>query len=681
MSVDLNAELNDFRAMIVTLKDDIIRQRDAVSASSINTVMGSCVTAGIMERDNALAALASDDVLTSMLDSCDDTAAAKVKVAQIMIACSKHASELVSNEAAKLIADKFLQDISDCADKATTTANEIRDKAATIILEAEARANVITAARAKAKRTYDEQWKFINEQSEVLKAYDTRLKQMGTEIEGLCKDVVNIDGDALGLKVNAMSSTQKVVNTQRLAALKEMATHFGARTSELKTKDAITLHIPNNMEAGKGKQFNESFRAFRKAHADRFGFTMAELNRIDSDYDPKTQSFYKPPSIPEDINKIDSISREGYTADAATLYDEIYNKLSQAIKNRVKGTILYGFGANKLETEVNHGDGPTLYFALMCMFRPCVGVEQTLKDLFYAAHEAFVKEANPMKVVSELRSSLLEAAELHTEFEWSQSGAKIVEALGHKDHNMSKALEAFEDITPANSQVTSTLQKLFAAIDRQCRKEEKYEDEVAGTGNKRKHANLASGAFERLGLGGAKSANNQRQKAECRHGDKCTFGDRCHFYHPNRKAKTHVRSSEKGGDYVDKNKNVTGGKCEGYGCPEVNQKKRLCTTCFSKSCEHGSIKVKGGGPDYKPPPKAASRRVFSAATKALKKAVVKATDNDDDATIPGSGGPKNKKLKRLANSAKADEDADLSHRMLKMEAFAKTLEGMGMKFE
>ena len=37
MSVDLNAELNAFRAMIVTLKDDIIRQRDAVSISSINT--------------------------------------------------------------------------------------------------------------------------------------------------------------------------------------------------------------------------------------------------------------------------------------------------------------------------------------------------------------------------------------------------------------------------------------------------------------------------------------------------------------------------------------------------------------------------------------------------------------------------------------------------------------------
>ena len=40
-----------------------------------------------------------------------------------------------------------------------------------------------------------------------------------------------------------------------------------------------------------------------------------------------------------------------------------------------------------------------------------------------------------------------------------------------------------------------------------------------------------------------------------------------------------------------------------------------------------------------------------------------------------------KKLKALANSANADEDVDLSDRMTQIEAFAKTLEGMGMKFQ
>ena len=679
MSIDLNAELNAFRAMIVTLKDDIIRQRDAVSISSINTVMGSCVTAGVMERDAALQAMSSDEVLKSMLDSCDDTAAASVKVAQIMIACSKHAAEQTAKEAKRLIKDQFLQDISDCADKATTTANAIRDKAATIILEAEARANVISAARAKALRTYEEEWKYINSQSEAIKAYDARIKQMNIEIKELCKDN-SLSGDALGLKVNTMSATQKVVTNQKLETLKEMAKHFGARGSELKKDSAITLTVPNNMEAGKGKQFNESFRAFRKAHADRFGFTMAELDRIDSDYDPKTQSFYKPPSIPEDIGKINALSREAYTNDAATLYDEIYNKLPQSIKNRVKGTILYGFRANKLETEINHGDGPTLYFALMCMFRPCVGVDQTLKDLFYASYEAFVKESNPMKVVAALRSSLLEAAELHTEFEWSQSGAKIVEALGHKDHNMSKALEDVEDINPANSQVTSTLQKLFAAIDRQCRKEEKYEDEVAGNSSKRKHANLANSAFERLGLGG----DTPKQKAECRFGDKCKFGKDCRYGHPNGFTQGFNRQSDQRKEYVDKNKNTNGGKCEGHSCPETKVAKRLCTTCFKKACEQGSIKLKGGG-NYNPPPKAASKRAFSAKSikQAWKAANADNADNSNDTTIPGSGGPKTKKQKKHnANTADAGEvDEDLDNRMDKMERFAKTLEGMGMKFQ
>ena len=173
MSVDLNAELNAVRAMIVILKGDIIPQRDAVSISSINTVMGSCATAGVMERDEALQAMSSDEVLKSMLDLCDDTAAASVKVAQIMIACSKHTVEQTAKEAKRLIKDHFLQNISDCADNATTTANAIRDKVATIILEAEARANVISAARAQALRTYDKQWAYINSQSEVLAAYDT----------------------------------------------------------------------------------------------------------------------------------------------------------------------------------------------------------------------------------------------------------------------------------------------------------------------------------------------------------------------------------------------------------------------------------------------------------------------------------------------------------------------------
>ena len=43
MSIDLNAELNEFKAMVVTLKDDILRQRDAVNVSTINTAADAAV--------------------------------------------------------------------------------------------------------------------------------------------------------------------------------------------------------------------------------------------------------------------------------------------------------------------------------------------------------------------------------------------------------------------------------------------------------------------------------------------------------------------------------------------------------------------------------------------------------------------------------------------------------------
>ena len=37
MSIDLHAELNEFKAMVVTLMDDILRERGAVDVSTINT--------------------------------------------------------------------------------------------------------------------------------------------------------------------------------------------------------------------------------------------------------------------------------------------------------------------------------------------------------------------------------------------------------------------------------------------------------------------------------------------------------------------------------------------------------------------------------------------------------------------------------------------------------------------
>ena len=220
-----------------------------------------------------------------------------------------------------------------------------------------------------------------------------------------------------------------------------------------------------------------------------------------------------------------------------------------------------------------------------------------------------------------------------------------------RGHNMSEELELYKNITPPDSQVTSMLAIRLAAIEHQCTKEMKYDD---GTSNTRAHQ--ATGLFDRLGLG-----DNRKPKKECCDGRDCKRGG-CHFGHPQGKWNEQKDSKPR----YD-NSNTTGGKCEAANCPEVNQKKQLCTSCFYKMLDAGSIKTKAGGTIEKSelsrkcptlgygkrkPWQPRSKKNANAASstiniKAIEKAWVKSgkrTRNDDDDYIRANPGPRSAKL-------------------------------------
>ena len=398
-----------------------------------------------------------------------------------------------------------------------------------------------------------------------------------------------------------------------------------------------------------------------------------------SDYDPKTQSFYKPIDISKELDKIEASSRDSYVEDAKAVYDDVWAKLPIAVRNRVSTPFNYGFGANKLSGIVTEGDGPTLVFALICIFRSVVGVEEDIVELLTVAHKAFSAANNPMAVVKSMRSKLLEAKDLHIECKWSQTGAKIVETLCFDNHNMSEGLADFKDITPLDSNVIATLANLFAAIDRQCTKGVKNDNT--------KRANSGS-VLERLGVA-------PKGKRVCRDGTACTRSD-CYYAHPDGK-----NDGDNNKPIYD-NSNKTGGKCEAMGCPADKQKKQLCTSCFYQMLNEGSIKTKSksmsGGeikksdlPKRKPAQpskrteqkhrrKANAAGVINAVQKAWNNsspttASKRTRNNEDDETISGSGGPK---CAKQAKAAVKDDD-NLEGYNERMAAFANSLTEMGVK--
>ena len=244
--------------------------------------------------------------------------------------------------------------LSACSDKLEASLDDIGSKAKLIIDEAEARANVVSAARAEAKRTYETEWKLIAQAGKMITNFDVRIENMSDMISNMCADT-SIAEDQLGQQVTELSATQKVVRNQRAATLRKLSEHFGDRKTSDSKATKVGLIMPANLESGKGKQLVENVRTHIKTESDRFAFSMAELNRVLSDYDPKTQSFYKPIALPKELNKIDADSRSGYVDAAQAIYDDVWAKLSHSVRNRVSTPFNYGFGAKKLSGIVIEG--------------------------------------------------------------------------------------------------------------------------------------------------------------------------------------------------------------------------------------------------------------------------------------------------------------------------------------
>ena len=363
-----------------------------------------------------------------------------------------------------------------------------------------------------------------------------------------------------------------------------------------KKGDLVALDIPKDLQSGKGQILIENMKAYLRGRADEYYAILPYLHRIMDDFDPDTGTFWEPPARRSGgYNQIPAATRSIYAEQASNLYSIIWKNLPTEIQNRIRSTYKYGLHEQK-ENRCEASDGPGALFALISLYKPIKAAHRDqLTEDFNQAWTHFTK-GDPVRKIKHLRPKLVEAIQLGMHLNWSTTGKKIVQVLSQNDHVMAQELKQFEK-GPANPEDTNKhLQDLFAAIEAEAAKVK-----LVFPGDKKEwHASFA-GADERR---------------HCRYGAECT-DTLCTRSHPqgfkrNRSEFENNKGKGKGGKggkgaagkggkgKGGKGKGGKGGRgrpaCEAQGCsqPTPDPSKALCTTCFKKVIDTGSVTKKDG---------------------------------------------------------------------------------------
>jgi hypothetical protein len=663
MSADLTAATASYRSLLIELRDDISRARQHTDIVSLATVMGPAVTAGMLEPVSFEAGLQGDSVLTKLIE--EQSAAVYSRLTELFQAHEKAVRISTLADVTKLLDDDFIQLQISLGNKVDITLNKLEAKSRELLNEAEAKANIISRKRADILSVFEAQIVFVTDQSRRILGFNQRLEGLTLELQAHCENIM-LSSDEVCSKISKISAAQKAFESQKEMSLKTIMAHFGEAMTlgRSKNSELVALTIPENIEAGKGAALMENLTMYLAGRADTYYALMPYIQRVISDYDPITGRCYKPPDLVDEIATIPEEIRAIYVTQAKSLYNTLTSKLTTGVKRLIKSTFQYGL---QEETALcSENDGPTALFALICMFRPCT-LEHTekIESALYEAHKGF-KTGNIRKHIKAMRSFLLEAQDLSIELKWKQSGKQIVDVMTHKDHNMNDALKDYKNIVVSDKTCTAVLDRLFAAIESQCKRDEKHDDKH---GSVEKHANSADGK----GSGNSKPAagdTSWRSTVLCRDAASCT-NKTCGFKHPHKSGGDQGSKGGKGKGLGGKGgTDSTKKKCQGPGCSEkleASDYKMLCQPCFNKAKELGSMKLKNG--------EIFTNRAVRKASAAIAAAGGDGSDSDEeDHDLPA--GPKSHKRKvqlQLEDDRKSKKGKGYSQ---EVKAFALK---MGMK--
>jgi ATP-dependent protease HslVU (ClpYQ) peptidase subunit len=668
---NLDSSIAAFRASLITLRDDHTRLGNLLSGDSLTTVMGPAANAGVKEATLIVATLRANAVLQAMTKDSGNQEQLFAWLADAIQETQRDAGKAAVEKATDVAKAQYVEQLNTLNARNETTVVALEAASKMLLSGAEAKANIITRKREEAEARYVTSLELVKLKITLITKLDKRQESMSADLDAVSGDP-DVDSEDMYRRVAQISNGQKAMANQKEIAVQCMVNHFGDQTTLTKSAktDLVSLKIPEDIEQGKGTELMTNFEMYIIGRSEQFYALMPYLQRVLEDYDHATGACYKPPCLKESIVDIPEAIRGTYASQSKALYGAIMNKLSESVSCLVKATFEYGI--DEKPTLCAEHDGPNLLFALICMFRPCnVEYTEQLESLFIDAHNKF-PGADPRDVIKALRGPLIEAQNLQMAFKWRQSGKRIVDQLVHNDHNMTEALKAFKKLDVADKDSTAQLDKLFAAVEAQCKRNDKHDGKASAFSTRL----LSHGEPDTAG----KPARDT-SKVKCRFGAGCTRWPGCGYMH----SEDEVRSLERLGKGSRTNNGGKGGKgrkasgemCMAVGCPDkASKRKKVCTTCYMKACEEGEIKLNdgtvftGSNPRHEQTVGILTKGKMQDLKKAFAAIVGEDESSDDDDAPTGVGGPACSAKRKRA--AVATQDATK-----RIKDFA---EGLGIKF-
>jgi hypothetical protein len=403
----------------------------------------------------------------------------------------------------------------------------------------------------------------------------------------------------VGKEITRLQMLRRSIEEEMAHLQRKLINHFDESiTMTGGKKTQIDLVMPKSIEQGKGQTLIDNMRAYLRNRANEYYAILPEMHRISDDFDPVHGTYYKPPSKTKQFDTVDSAYRTAYSEQAETLFLRIKSLTPADIMNRACSTFKYGMH-EQYQTKCEDGDGPTLYFALVSLFKPAKAIHRDeLIDHFNQAYLHFQK-GDPKKKVEHLRPRLVDAIQLGIQLNWSTTGKKIVQVLSRSDHVMGRKIDKYENGPTDDKDTNTYLQELFATIEAECNASTRISFDTKPDTKWHTQAHNATAT--------------EMSDKECRYGANC-YRKQCSFKHPDRPGpmrSTHTQRNRQGkgsgkGGWSDRkhdktdNKRGKGGKekhiCKAKNCIQAAPAAdKLCTTCFKLlRSKGGSITCKDG---------------------------------------------------------------------------------------